>query len=147
MKSLNKGVNPFKPNEPQNIMNSINENNNNIESNDNIETNESSFKPFITINMKNNDKNISSPFANIPKKEAFFLDNIKANEISVNPISTSDNKNPFFTQTDNNKGKTDGEIKSGLFAGLNLINDNKTDSQNLNAEKKNKIYSNFPWRN
>ena len=144
MQSLNKGVNPFKPNEPQNIMNSINENNNNIESNDNIETNESSFKPFITINMKNNDKNISSPFANIPKKEAFFLDNIKANEISVNPISTSDNKNPFFTQTDNNKGKTDGEIKSGLFAGLNLINDNKTDSQNLNAEKKTKSTPIFP---
>ena len=150
MLSLNKGVNPFKPNEPQNFINSNIVNNNNIDSNDNMETNESSFNPMIKINMTNNDKNISSPFASYAvddNSKAFFLNNNKANEISVNPILTGDNKNPFFTKTENKEENTDGDIKSGLFPGLDQTKDNQSSNQNVNLEKKVKSNPVFPGGN
>ena len=146
MQSLNKGVNPFKPNEPQmNINLNTNIENNNLDTNDNIETNESTLNSGIRINMAVNNKNISSPFANYAVKDdakTFFLGNEKANEISVNPIFTS-TTNPFSSKIENNKGKGEENVKSALFPGLDLANNKTSYSENLidgNKSRQNPIF-------
>ena len=146
--SLNKGINPFKPNEPQmNININSNVENNNIDTNDNIETNESTFNPGIKINMANNDKKISSPFANYAVKDdskTFFLGNEKATEISVNPILTS-TTNPFSQKIETNKGKEEENIHSGLFPGLGMAINKKSHSEML--DNKNRPNPIFPGSN
>ena len=146
--SLNKGINPFKPNEPQmNININSNVGNNNLDTNDNIETNESTINPGIKINMVNNDKKISSPFANYAVKDdskTFFLGNEKANEISVNPILTS-TTNPFSQKIETNKGKEEENIHSGLFPGLGMAINKKSHSEML--DNKNRPNPIFPGSN
>ena len=148
IQSMNKGKNPFKPNEPENIQININSNN----TNDNIDTNESTMNR-ININMENNDKKISSPLANLSTKDQskWFIQgnpiNNFNNEIKVNPIFTSyNNTNPFNSILNNNSQKEDENknYKSSLFPGLEIIK-TKSESTAFNNNEK-KIRSNpvFP---
>ena len=122
--STNKGKNPFKPDEPQNINIISNNNDNNIDTNDNLDTNETTINREINININNNNNNtkLSSPFASLGNKDKstwFISPNQQAEEISVNPVFTG---NPFSTVLDINKNKEqkveDKSYKSSLFPGL-----------------------------
>ena len=138
--SLNKPKNPFKIEDPK--LFNINQNiNNNIDSNDNLDTNESSINR-ININMVNNDKKISSPFAELGKTNNNWLDN-KVNEIHVNPIFTSQG-NPFNSLLDNKQKNEEGEVNSSLFPGLKLINSKSSQSAVFPNEKKIKSNPVFP---
>ena len=121
--STNKGKNPFKPDEQQNINTTSNNNDNNIDTNDNLDTNETTINRGINININNNNNTkLSSPFASLGNKDksAWFISpNKQAEEISVNPVFTG---NPFSTVLDINKNKEqkieDKSYKSSLFPGL-----------------------------
>ena len=121
--STNKGKNPFKPDEPQNINIISNNNDNNIDTNDNLDTNETTINRGINININNNNNTkLSSPFASLGNKDKstwFISPNQQAEEISVNPVFTG---NPFSTVLDINKNKEqkveDKSYKSSLFPGL-----------------------------
>ena len=144
MQSINKGKNPYRPNEPQNINSSIN--NNNIDTNDNIDTNESTANRGIRINMANKNKSISSPLANLGK-EGFLPLNQQVNEIHVNPIFSDIGSNPFGGLINDNK-KEGGEnktFKSNMFPGLDLVKEqNKAGSAFFSLDNKVKSNPIFP---